>query len=72
MGPIINVFYPAFTRRGRIITTVLTFFTLLLLANWRLFWGWFYYYTEYYLASKGSSDIGEKCVYILKNFWNRI
>jgi hypothetical protein len=73
MALIINFFYLAFTGRGKIITTALTFFAILTLSNWRLIWGWFYYYTEYYLALNGSSDIGGKCVYILKepNFWKR-
>jgi len=58
------------SRPAKIIIGVLAFFTVLLLANWRVVWGWYYYYSEFY----GGSDIGGKCVYILRepNFWKRV
>jgi hypothetical protein len=77
MASIIGLFYPTFTDRGKTTAAALGFFTIavaiVFLANWRAIWGWFYYYTEYYLASRGESDIGRKCIYILRelNFWKR-
>jgi hypothetical protein len=78
MASIIGLFYPTFTNRGKTTAAALDFFTItvaiVFLANWRAIWGWFYYYTEYYLASRGESDIGGKCIYILRelNFWKRV
>ncbi|KAE9380989.1 hypothetical protein N431DRAFT_396280 [Stipitochalara longipes BDJ] len=74
MASIITLFKSTSTGRGKIIPIALALFTILLLANWRLIWGWFYYYTEYYNASSGEINIGGKCVHILKepNFWKRV
>jgi hypothetical protein len=74
MANIIAIYNSVFARRGKIILVALACFTIFLLANWRLIWGWFYYYTEYYNASSDERDISGKCVFVLKerNFWNRV
>jgi len=78
MASIIGLFYPTFTDRGKTTAAALGFFTItvaiIFLASWRVIWGRFFYYTEYYLASRGESDIGGKCIYILRelNFWKRV
>lgn len=58
-------------RRGKFILPVLA---IVFLANWRLVWGWFYYYTEYCHAFRGNGALIRNCVNILNepNLWMRV
>ena len=62
------------SRPAKFIYVGLFFSAVLLIASWRMVWGWYYYYSEYYHGSGGENDIGKKCAHILRepNFWKRV